>query len=137
MNRIKNQIPLSTRKTLYISLILPHLSYGVVAWGNKRSKEITRLKLIQKRAMRFITKTKYNSHTNPIFKSQQLLTLDDTFKVHCCKIYQKRLKVQIPQYIINQIFTAEQIHNYNTNRMITYDPQICHLYCRSSSSVSR
>ena len=116
MNRIKNQIPLSTRKTLYNSLILPHLSYGIVAWGNTRSKEIKRLKLIQKRAMRFITKSKYNSHTIPIFKSQQLLTLNDIFKVQCCKIYQKRLKGQIPQYFINQIFTAEQIHNYNTRQ---------------------
>ena len=54
---IKNFIPLSTRKTLYYGLIHPHLSYGVLAWGNTHSKEISHLKTLQKRAVRFIGRT--------------------------------------------------------------------------------
>ena len=116
MNRIKNFIPMCTRKTLYNSLILPHLSYGVVAWGNTRSKEMKRLKIIQKRAARFITKAKYNAHTNPIFNSQNLLTIDDIFKLQCCKIYQKRLKDQLPIFFNTLLPFVSETHNYPTRQ---------------------
>jgi len=43
IHRIKNLVPTQTRKTLYYSLIHPHLSYGVLAWGNTHSKEIKHL----------------------------------------------------------------------------------------------
>ncbi len=33
LNKIKRVIPLKTKILLYNSLILPHLNYGILAWG--------------------------------------------------------------------------------------------------------
>ena len=42
MKRLKHFLPTSILKTLYNSLILPHLTYGIILWG-KRLKRINKL----------------------------------------------------------------------------------------------
>ena len=49
-------------------MIHPYITYGILAWGNARKSEVNRTYLLQKRAMRIINKSSYNSHTNPLFK---------------------------------------------------------------------
>jgi hypothetical protein len=116
MNRLKNFIPLSTRKTLYHSLIIPHLSYGILAWGNSRSKESKHMKILQKRAVRFVVKASYNSHTSPIFNSQNILTIEDIFKLQCCKLYLKKQRSHLPLYLNNLLHTTDETHNYETRQ---------------------
>ena len=63
MNRVKRFLPTETLLVIYNSLVLSHLLYDVLLWGLKSN----RLMKLQKRAIRIITKSKYNSHTNPLF----------------------------------------------------------------------
>jgi len=85
MNRLKRFLPQSILRTLYNSLILPHIQYSLLAWGNK-SKRVFKL---QKRAVRLITCSKYNAHTEPLFKSLNLLKLDDIMILKTLKFYYK------------------------------------------------
>ena len=62
-------------KTLYTSLILPHLTYGVILWGNN-CRYISQL---QKQSIRIVANVKYNDHTEPILKSFNLLKLNEIF----------------------------------------------------------
>ena len=73
----KHILPLFTLKTLYSSLILPHLNYGNLAWGSDTSHVFK----LQKKAIRQITNSKFNAHTEPLFKSLELLKLDDYFQI--------------------------------------------------------
>ena len=62
--RLKNYLPKHILRTIYNSLILPHLQYAVLTWGFKMG----RVELLQKRAVRAITSSNYNAHTEPLFK---------------------------------------------------------------------
>ena len=64
LNILKKTLPLNILRIIYNALILPHLNYGILAWGHLAK----RLNLIQKRAVRILTASKYNSHTEPLFK---------------------------------------------------------------------
>ena len=64
LNRLKRFLPSTTLKLLYNSLVLPHLQYGILSWGF----EYSRVFKLQKRAMRIISLSRYNAHTEPIFK---------------------------------------------------------------------
>ena len=75
MNRLKRYLPISVMKLMYDSLILSHLQFGITYWGF----ECTRLFKLQKRALRIMTSSKYNAHTQPIFKDLKLLKLDGIF----------------------------------------------------------
>ena len=69
MNRIKKSIPQQILNLMYNSLILPHIYFCITAWGF----ECNRIFTLQKKALRIITKSKFNSHTEPLFRELSIL----------------------------------------------------------------
>ena len=113
--RLKNTLPKTILLTLYKSLVLPDISYGVVAWGSTDNGYIKRMFQLQKRALRIITNSKYNSHTSPLFKSLNLLTLSDIYQLECSKIYAKFCRNELPTYLNDQLQdTNRTTHIYPT-----------------------
>lgn len=77
INKVKNTLPQQSLRMLYFSLVNCFLQYGVSIWGNS---EVTKpLVVLQKKAIRAITRSNYNSHTEPLFKKLGLLKFLDTF----------------------------------------------------------
>ena len=97
LKRLQNTLPTDILKTIYNSLILPHLLYCILAWGHSCS----RIVLLQKKAIRIINKGKYNSHTAPLFKTSKLLTVTDIFIITSLKFYYKYCHKNVPTYFIN------------------------------------
>ena len=62
---------------LYYSLIYPFLTYGVHVWGLTFLSFPTQLFIIQKKAIRIISFSEPKSHSEPLFKSLNLLKLND------------------------------------------------------------
>ena len=63
-------------RTLYNSMILPHMYYCNLAWGCSYKSNLKRIVILQKRALRIVSKSRYDgviAHTDPIFKEQKLL----------------------------------------------------------------
>ena len=73
-------VPLSILKTLYFALIQPHISYGILAWGNAGLKILHKTIQLQKYAIHTIHKAAYNSHTDPLFNKSQILKLTDLYE---------------------------------------------------------
>jgi len=119
LSRIKHSIPTEVLKTIYNALILPHISYAIVAWGNINNREMNRLKTLQKKAVRIIHNTKYNSHTNPLFRKSGMLKIQDLYITECFKLFLKNRKKTLPQYLENQLLPNFEFHNYNT-RQVTH-----------------
>ena len=63
--KLKHSFPISTLKILYSSLILSQFTYGILIRGFNVSK----LFKLQKKAICNVSNSKYNSHTDPLFKS--------------------------------------------------------------------
>ena len=76
INRVKNILPTKSLKTLYYSLIHPHILYGLPIYSCTTQKNLNKIFKMQKRAVRSITKSKYNSSTNPIFVGLGILPLE-------------------------------------------------------------
>ena len=77
LNQVKNFLPQYIRKMIYNSLIRSHLEYGILTWGIKKSKNITKIITLQKKAVRNVAKRGYSSHTDPLFGMLGLLKFDD------------------------------------------------------------
>ena len=106
ITKLKHVVPFHTLKTLYSSFILPHFTYGILAWGNKTlyssfilphftygilawGNKTDKLLKIQKRAVRTVTLNKYNAHTEPQFKILEILKTHDLYKLNILKFYVK------------------------------------------------
>ena len=110
MSRIKHHVSSSILLKIYNSLILSRLHYGILCWGY----DCHNLFKLQKKAIRTICKTKYNSHTDPLFKQLKLLKIEDIFKVQCLKFYFKYENKKVPIYFLESFIFHRTQHNYET-----------------------
>jgi hypothetical protein len=112
MNRLKRYLPLSVLRTLYNSLILPHLQYSLLAWGTKSC----RLFKLQKRAIRLISSSKYNAHAEPIFKKLNLLKIEDLYKLKIMKLYYNYTNRKLPKYFESMFTLISNTCLHNTRQ---------------------
>ena len=76
LNKLRSFLPSGVLQTIYNTLILPHMTYGILSWG----RHTNAIHTIQKRAIRIIAASKYNAHTGPLFKQLNLLKACDICK---------------------------------------------------------
>jgi len=80
---------------LYNSLILPHLNYCAVIWAHTFPTYISKLDVLQKRAVRIVTNAHRLAHTDPIFKNLKLLRITELAKQQMILIIQRVVKGNI------------------------------------------
>ena len=119
MNRLKRYLPTSAMKLMYDSLVLSHLQFGITCWGF----EWERIFKLQKCALRIMTNSKDNAHTDPIFKGLEMLKVKDIFDVHCLKLWYKFVNSELP-YFLKSMYT----YNHELYETETRSHGMFHLY---------
>ena len=97
--RLKNTVPKFILKTIYNSLINPHLNYCILGWG--LNNNIDRLIILQKRAVRIITHSHILAHTGNLFKELKILKIEDIIKLQQLIFYHKFLHYNLPPTLSN------------------------------------
>ena len=96
LHKVKSEYPTSITKSIYNTLILPNISYCILSWGSY----IDKIFLLQKRAIRNISKSNFRAHTEPLFKEHNLLKVLDIqgaqFLYSILKFYSKLVNDNLP-----------------------------------------
>ena len=100
-----------------------------MVWGYNTD----RLFKLQKQAVRVISKSKFNAHTDPLFQNLQIFKIEDLHKLNVLKFYYKLIHKNIPQYFHTNMILAQHshIHLYptrNTNKLVA--PKVRHEFAR-------
>ncbi len=114
IKQVKNMLPLDSLRTLYFSMIHPHLSYGILAWGNATTSNLKHTITLQKRAIRLINRSAYNSHTDPLFKNSQILKLNDLYTYETTMFMYKYMTNKLPPSFAN-IFIQNHLRQEHHN----------------------
>ena len=128
IRRLKHSLPQNILKMIYESLIQTYLHYGTLCWGYSGIICITKL---QKKAIRALTKSKYNAHTEPLFKSLCLLKFSDIIDRKIYKFYFKYVNRTLPNYFISPNFMHQLEHGYATRNNQYQIPRITHKYAEN------
>ena len=130
INNLKRFLPQNVLITLYYSLIQCHLQYGILLWG----PNCHRLEKLQKKCIRSISRSKYNAHTDPLFKTFGILKVYDLFVLASMKFYHKFCNLLLPNFFNDWTFSIQgNVHSYATrythhfraNITRTYQAQKC------------
>jgi len=117
INGIKKAVPKKVLIQIYNTHIHSKLCYGILVWGQKASM----LSKIQKRAISAITDSKYNAHTQPLFKKLNILQIEDTYKLHLYKFLHKIFNENTSLYFQNiEISKSEDFHDHDTRSKSKY-----------------
>ena len=77
MRTAKKLLNFNARKSLYFSFFHSHLIYGIHVWSCTNSSFYNTLAKKQKNAIRIVFDSKYNAHTEPLFKKSEILPLNN------------------------------------------------------------
>jgi hypothetical protein len=117
ISTLKNQIPQKTKLLLYNALVKSHLQYGIAAWGSHITKPLT---IIQKKAIRYVTNSKRNEHTAPLFHKLKTLKIQDMYIMEICKLAHKCVHKTGP----TSLYSLINIQNITAATRSSYDGTI-------------
>ena len=128
LHRQKEEYPTSILKSIYNTLILLHLNYCILSW----SFQCQEIYLLQKRAIRNIEKVSYRAHTEPIFKSLNLIKVQDIYYLAILKFYSKIMNNNLPHYFDDFMpHFSIGATNYNIRNPDLQLPRIRHEFPKS------
>jgi len=111
LTKLKHYLPVYVLKTIYTSLIASHLNYCILAWG----ADTASIAKAQKKAIRAISKAKYNAHSEPLFKRHNLLKVNDIRRLQELKFFFRLQNGSLPHYFLqNFISNNASRHQYST-----------------------
>ena len=104
---MKYHVPEYVLKCLYNAHVLPHILYCIAIWGSTYSSHLQPLFILQKRAIRIITKAPFRETTQPLFKRTKILKLYDQIKLEVATYMFNNKNSQDFQRIINRYNTRQ------------------------------
>ena len=112
LSKIRYYVNRKILHQLHYSIIYPFLTYGLSIWGNTYSSTLKPLITFQKRAIRIITFSKPDEHSEPLFKGLEILKLTDLVTLHNALLMYHYYYNLLPSSFDN-IFQSV-VHSYNT-----------------------
>ena len=116
INRLKSHIPSSSLLTLYSSLILPYLNYGILAWGNTHQILLEKLLIQQKKVLRIICNVPPRSHTDSLFSKHKILRIHDLYRFQLGQFMYKFKNNSLPQVFDSLFLQNQSLHDYPTRQ---------------------
>ena len=108
INRVKLYLDKKSLLLLYNSLVLPYINYCCVVWGFTFHTYVNKIDILQKRIIRIIDNQPRLAHSEPIFKSLQLLKVKDFAKQQLILIMHRHLTGNLPTSMLNLFSLARQ-----------------------------
>ena len=129
--RLNNIFPKYILQTLYNSLIMSYINYGLLLWG----VESHRIEPLQKKAIRLITNSNYSAHTTPLFIELGLLKVQDMFKLKLLKFYYKLSYDLLPSYFQTYRHVIEREPTRDLRQHCIHPPLIRRVYAECSPLI--
>ena len=120
INRLKFYMPINILFTLYSTLVLPYLNYGILAWGNTHDTYLDRLLLLQKKCLRIICNTHHYSHTDPIYFENKILKVKDMYLYQLGQFMYNYHFNNLPQVFDSMFPQNSLVHKYPTRQSNEY-----------------
>ena len=102
--------------TLYFSLILPYLNYGILAWGNTCQTYLDKLFLLQKKSLRIVFNLPIRAHTDALFFDHKVLKLKDLYLFQLGQFMFNYTNNHLPKIFQDSFHRNSHVHNYPTRR---------------------
>ena len=109
--KLKNVLTLNAMRILYISMVHPHLRYGLSFWGSASKTNLNSIVTLQKKLLRLINRAGSFDHSEPLFRKSYILKFEDLIRLEMCKFIFSDLRPT------NRYFNfplRNAIHNYET-----------------------
>ena len=102
--------------TLYNSLFLPYMSYCIEIWATASKSNLNCISIMQKKAIRIITKSGKLDHTHSLFTKLRILKFTDLIKLRICIVMHKVKLRLLPNKILDRYSLYCNVGQYSLRR---------------------
>ena len=110
---IRNIVNRHILRIIYFAIFDTHLNYGNLIWGQNLNA-VSRIVVLQKKALRIMNFHSRDSHSRPLFKSNLILKREDKILIENKLIINKSFNNLLPAIFKNWFTFCSDVHNYQT-----------------------
>ena len=110
------------------TLVLPYVTYGILAWGNSGIGHMNRILKLQKKVLRIINNVDFHEHSNPLFYICNTLKVNDIYSLQLGSFMHQLKTQRLPKSICSMFTRNYDIHHYFTRQ--------CHEFHRSYARIT-
>ena len=107
---------------IYRSLIMSYLSYGICVWGRAAKLYISKLLVLQKRALRLIYFAPSDAHAIPLFIESKILPINMIYFDTVANVMHDIWKGLAPSPIRALFTMSNETHGYNIRHAVKNSP---------------
>ena len=108
--KVRHFVSFETLRNIYFAIFHSVLTYGSQIWGQTENKNIKRIILIQKKALRIINFAEYNSPTSKLFSDSKIIKFTDHIKIQNFLLAHDFINANLPSPLIN-LFQKTQVED--------------------------
>ena len=113
ISKLRHNAPFQTCLQLYYAIFYSHLIYGCNIWGLSTIENLTKIEVLQKKCIRLMTFSDFNSHTNSLFSELKILKVRDVIKFQQLRLVYDFYNNALPFDLHNLFVFNSDIHNYH------------------------
>ena len=122
ISKLRYNAPLEICLQVYYAIFYSYLINGCNLWGlTPRNENVNRIERLQKKCVRIMTFSPFNSHTNKIFQDLELLKVRDIIKYHQLKLVRDFYDNSLPSELLSIFQLSKDIHTTNQTLNSTYN----------------
>ena len=119
MNIAKNVLSGNHLRILYITVWCIRICHMATYSGGTLTKSILiNWKLYRKKAIRCMSKAKYNEHSSPLFKRNKIIKFKDIHSSQLCQIVYDLVNYNLPPPLMDMYTINFEIHHHDTRHNI-------------------
>lgn len=130
ISRLSKTLPSPVLVSLYQSLVAPYYDYCNIAWAINNSVLLVHLYKTQKRAVRIITNSSFNSHTKPLFIKLNVLPIMSLNRLRVGCFMFRALHSLLPNYFNSMFVLNSDVHPHFTRHQSDLHINPCRLNIR-------
>ena len=128
LSKLRYNAPFDICLQVYYSIFYSHLIYGCNVWGLATDDNIEKIVILQKKCIRILTFSAFNSHTSDLFKELKILKVKDIIKMNQLKIVFDFTNNVLPSDLMPLFTYARDVHpnhelNSSDNNLL-YIPEV-------------
>ena len=117
LSKLRHFTSKDTLISVYYSLIYSHILYGCSVWTLTSLNNLNHISILQKKCIRIVNFSSFNSHTNKLFFDNKILKFEDIIKVQLMKLVYDFKNNNLPDDL-KQLFTYNsEINKYQTRNV--------------------
>ena len=115
LSKLRHHAPINICLQVYYAIFYSHLIYGCNIWGLTTEENLNKIEVLQKKCVRIMTFSDFNSHTNSLFIDLKLLKVRDIIKSQQLKLVFEFNNNLLPHDLMKLFKLDRDIHNYETS----------------------